>query len=179
MAEALLRGRLAQVDPTVAVSSAGLYPGGHPATQHAIATMADRGLDLAPHRSRQVGPDLVQGADLVLGMAREHVREVAVLEPDSVDRTFSLKELVRLAEANGGRRSGERLDDWLRRVGVSRRRDDLIGVGHDDEYDIDDPIGRGRADYEVTANEIDGLLAKLVALAWPTAANQHGQERSA
>ena len=37
--------------------------------------MADRGLDTSGHRSRNLRPDLVTGADLVIGMARSHVRE--------------------------------------------------------------------------------------------------------
>ena len=99
MAEALLRHRLESVDPTVTVSSAGIYPGGMPATGHGVATMAERGLDLESHRSLQVTSELLQSADLVIGMAREHVREVAVVEPAAVDRAFTLKELVRMAEA--------------------------------------------------------------------------------
>src|SRR5687768_4033164 len=115
MAESFLRHRLGQVDPTVTVLSAGLYPGGQPATSHGVATMADRGFDLGLHRSQQIGPELLQGADLILGMAREHVREAAVLEPSAIGRTFTLKELVRLAETNGGRRTGEAFRDWLSR----------------------------------------------------------------
>ena len=52
-------------------------------------------------------------------------------------------------------------------------------MGYDDAYDIADPVGGSRADYEATADELDGLLGRLVALAWPTAGVQHGQERSA
>jgi protein-tyrosine phosphatase len=179
MAEALLRHRLEQVDPSVAVSSAGLHPGGRPATAHGVATMAARGLDIAAHRSRELTPELLRGADLVIGMAREHVREVAVVEPGAVDRTFTLKELVAAAEANGGRPPGESISAWLDRVGRGRRRDDLLGVGYDNAFDIDDPVGRPRADYEATADELDGLLGRLVALAWPTPDRQHDEERSA
>lgn len=179
MAEVLLRHRVEQVDGTVTVTSAGLYEGGHPATQHGVATMADRGLDLTRHRSRQLRRELLQAADLVIGMSREHVREVAVVEPTAVDRSFTLKELVRLGELAGGRKPGEQLGDWLHRISVARRRDDLLEVGHDDAYDIADPIGRGRADYEATADELDDLLTRLVELAWPTAAAAREQERSA
>jgi protein-tyrosine phosphatase len=179
MAEVLLRHRLGQVDRTVTVSSAGLYEGGRPATDHGIATMAARGLDLGAHRSRQATSELLRRADVVIAMAREHVREVAVLEPAAIDRSFTLKELVRLAQAGGGRRVGEPLGEWLARISASRRRDDLLGVGYDDAYDIADPIGRGRADYEATADQIDELLGRLVALAWPAPATHHEQERSA
>lgn len=177
MAEVLLRRRIEQAGGTATVTSAGLYEGGMPATTHGIAAMADRGLDLRSHRSRRVHADLLRDADLVVGMAREHVREIAVLEPAAVDRSFTLKELVRLGELSGGRRPDEALADWLARVGATRRRDDLLGVGHDPAFDIADPIGRARPEYDATADELDGLLERLVALLWSTAA--HEQERSA
>jgi len=178
MAEVLLRHRLEDVDDTVTVTSAGLYESGRPATPHGVAAMRDRGLDLVPHRSRKVGSEMLQAADLIIGMSREHVREVAVVEPSAVDRSFTLKDLVRLGEQAGGREPSEPLTAWLARISVARRRDDLVGVGHDDAYDIADPVGRDRADYEATADELDGLLARLVALLWSTSA-AHEQERSA
>jgi protein-tyrosine phosphatase len=178
MAQALLRHRLEDVDDHVTVTSAGLYEGGRPATPHGVATMKGRGLDLVPHRSRKVGSEMLQAADLIIGMSREHVREVAVVEPSAADRSFTLKDLVRLGELAGGREPGEQLSAWLARISVARRRDDLVGVGHDDTYDIADPVGLDRADYEATADELDGLLARLVALLWATSA-AHEQGRSA
>lgn len=167
MAEALLRHRLEAVGVDAVVSSAGLYPGGRPATPHGVATMADRGLDLSGHRSRQIDAPRLLAADLVIGMTREHVREAAVLQPDVLSRAFTLKELVRTAAIAGPRRSGEDLDGWLARVAAERNRSDLLGVGHDDELDVADPVGLGRADYERTARLLDDLLAQVVAFAFP------------
>lgn len=167
MAEALLRHRLAAVGVDADVSSAGLHPGGRPATPHGVATMADRGLDLSGHRSRQIDAPLLLAADLVIGMTREHVREAAVLLPDVLGRAFTLKELVRTAAVTGPRRGGEDLDGWLRRLAAERSRSDLLGVGHDEELDVADPVGLGRADYERTARLLDGLLGQVVALAFP------------
>lgn len=177
MAEALLRHRLGSVDESVRVSSAGAFPGGQPATGHGQATMAARGLDLSTHVSRRLERHHVDGADLIIGMARTHVREAVSLVPDALARTYTLKELVRAARSAGKRRSSESMADWLARVGNGRRRTDLAGVGHDDAFDIEDPIGRDRSAYEVTADEIDALLADLVALAWPE--GHRSQERSA
>ena len=177
MAEALLRHRLGSVDESVRVSSAGVYPGGQPATGHGQATMAARGLDLSTHVSRRLDGRLVDEADLIIGMARSHVREVVSLAPDALARTYTLKELVRAAKAAGRRRSNESITDWLARVGAGRRRTDLAGVGHDDAFDIEDPVGRDRLAYEATAAEIDALLADLVAQIWPH--GHRSQERSA
>jgi protein-tyrosine-phosphatase len=177
MAEVLLRGHLAAAGVEATVSSAGLYEGGAPATDHGVSVMADRGLDLSAHRSRQVDAEMLGRADLVIGMARAHVREAAVLHPDTLRKTFTLKELARGAQAAGTRGPDEPLADWLARIARLRSRTDLVGVGYDDQLDVDDPVGRSRTDYEVTAALLDDLLGTVVALAFP--ADAHPQERSA
>jgi protein-tyrosine phosphatase len=168
MAQVLLRRHLTAAGVEASVSSAGLLPGGRPATAHGVESMAARGLDLSGHRSRQLARELIEPADLIIGMAREHVREVAVLDAGALPRTFTLKELVRLGEGAGPRSPDEPLADWLARVGRSRQRQHLLGVGHDPAHDVEDPVGRGRADYELTADELDDLLARVVALAFPS-----------
>lgn len=173
MAQVLLRRHLAAAGVDASVSSAGLLPGGRPATAHGIEAMAARGLDLRDHESRQLRRELIAPADLIVGMAREHVREVAVLDADALSRTFTLKELVRLGEIAGRRSPEEPLSAWLARVGRGRQRQDLLGVGHSPAHDVEDPVGRGRDDYEATADELDDLLARLVALAFPAASKEH------
>ncbi|MEO7572990.1 MAG: hypothetical protein ABIX10_11205 [Acidimicrobiales bacterium] len=180
MAEVLLRHLLAEAGIEATVSSAGLYPGGAPATGHGIAVMADRGHDLEAHRSRRMEADMLERADLVIGMAREHVREAAVLEAGALAKTFTLKELVREAEAVGPRSAEEPLSTWLSRIAGTRPRQSLLGIGHDDELDVADPVGRGRADYEVTADLLDDLLSRVVRLAFPSVpAADRREERSA
>jgi protein-tyrosine phosphatase len=169
MAEALLRHHLLAHDVSATVSSAGLYPEGAPATADAVHVMASRGLDIAAHRSRRVDADLVSSSDLIIGMTREHVREVAVLDGTSLPRAFTLKELVRAGRNVGPRRPSEPAASWLTRVGMGRRKEALLGVGHDEEFDVEDPVGRSRAIYKQTADELDGLLAELVDLLWPHA----------
>lgn len=172
-----MRGHLAAAGVEATVSSAGLYEGGAPATAHAVSVMAERGLDLSDHHSRQLDVDMLERADLVIGMARAHVREAAVLHPDSLRRAFTLKELARAAQAAGARATDESLADWLARIARSRSRTDLVGVGYDDQLDVDDPVGRSRHDYELTAALLDDLLGIVVTLAFP--ADAHRQERSA
>jgi protein-tyrosine phosphatase len=175
MAEVLLRHHLQESGVDATVSSAGLYEGGVGATRHGVATMADRGLDLEDHKSRQVDAAMVREADLIIGMAREHVREAAVLQPDALRKTFTLKELVHHGSAIDPRRDDEPLSEWLGRVADDRDPGALVGVGHDDALDVADPIGRGRSDYEDTADLLDQLLARVVALAFPAADRQQGQ----
>jgi len=168
MAEVLLRHRLDALGVGAMVSSAGSYPGGEPATAHGQTVMAARGLDLSGHVSRRLDREMVDSADLIIGMTREHVREAAAVQPAALDRTFTLKELVRAAGVVGERRDGETMAQWLVRAGAGRRRADLVGVGHDDALDIADPVGRGLPDYQATADDIDALLALLVRAAWPS-----------
>jgi protein-tyrosine phosphatase len=176
MAEVLMRRHLTLAGVDATVSSAGVYEGGAPATAHGVATMADRGLDLEGHQSRRLDAAMVRQADLIIGMAREHVREAAVLDRDVLPRTFTLKELAREAKEVGPRPAGMPLDSWLRRIAAAREPGSLVGVGYHDDYDVEDPVGRGRPDYEKTADLIDSLLERVVALAFPDA--DHDQERS-
>lgn len=162
MAAAILRAKLdAAGIEGVSVESAGLLPGGARATPEAAATVP--GLD--DHVSRRLTPELVAAADLVIGMTREHVREVAVADRESLGRAFTLKELVRRGEAAGPRAGEEPLGAWLARVAAGRSPMDLLGASPDD--DIDDPIGRSRSVYRRTAEELERLLDRLVALVWP------------
>ena len=165
MAAALLRERLGARDTGYLVESAGLLEAGRPASDLAIAIMAERGLDLSGHRSRRLAVDDVQNADLVLGMAREHVREAVLLDPTAFGRAFTLKELTRRGQLAGPRHSGESLASWLERVDAGRAPTDLLGGSDDD--DVHDPIGSTRATYEAVADELDHHIALLIELALP------------
>jgi protein-tyrosine phosphatase len=159
MAAALLGRRLDEAGVKAVVSSAGLLFDGRPATDHGQAVMAGRGLDTSGHRSRKLQRGIVTGADLLIGMARTHVREAVALEPDVWTRAFTLKEIVRRGEERGGRAPGEPLEDWLARLHAGRRLPDLLGDSEAD--DVADPIGGPRKAYERTAEELDGLTARL------------------
>jgi protein-tyrosine phosphatase len=169
MAEVLFRHRLAAAGVDGHVRSAGLHPGGAPASEGTRTAMRERGLDLGEHRSTRLEAALVAQVDLVLGMTREHVREVVVLDRGALARAFTLRELVGLAERHDPRGCDEALAAWLERIGRGRRAQDLIGVGLDPELDIPDPIGGPLEGYRRTAEVIDDLLRRLVERAWPAA----------
>jgi protein-tyrosine-phosphatase len=161
MAEGMLRRLLTDNGAHADVGSAGLLRGGAPPTRHAIAVMADRGVDISRHVSRTIDPEVVRATPLIIGMARDHVREAVGYGAD-IERTFTLKELVRRGERTGPRRRDETVFDWLDRVAAGRRSADPMGEDHDD--DITDPVGRSRAHYEATARELHVLLRRLVEL---------------
>jgi protein-tyrosine phosphatase len=162
MAEVLLRHRLGDLGVDATVASAGLLRSGQPASEHGVDILRGRGLDMTAHRSRAMSRDILSSADLVVAMAREHVREAVVLDPGLWPRTFTLKELVRRGEAAGPRLSDEPLADWLARVGQGRRVADLTGSSPAD--DVEDPYGGPRGDYDRMAAELDRLIDRLVRL---------------
>ena len=152
------------------MESAGLGASGYPATSPTVDAARVFGLDLTEHRSRQLDATLTADADLIVGMERQHVREVVVLDQRVWSRAFTLKELVRRASAIGPHAPDESLDQWLHRVGEGRRPADLLGQSRED--DVADPTTDPLADYATLAHEVDTLVKELVDLAWPAAAGR-------
>jgi protein-tyrosine phosphatase len=105
MAEALCKLRLAErlrcmADELPArgyvVLSAGVgATEGMPAASHAAEVVRARGGTLRAHASRRITPELVQQADLIIAMTRDHRDALLALVPDVADR-------VRLLHAAGG-----------------------------------------------------------------------------
>ena len=162
MAEGLLRRLFAQAGVGASVGSAGLLPGGAPATPDAVATMADRRIDIGHHVSQTVTAEMVRETPLILAMTRHHVRELCAGYGAPIERTFTLKELVRRADELGSRVHGESVYAWLARLNTGRRTADLMG--DDPADDIADPVGRPRADYEATADILEDHLRRFVQL---------------
>ena len=165
IAEALFGAETQRRGLDVVVSSAGTLGGlRRPMAESALSEVEPAHPQMAAHRSRLLRPDDVAAADLVLGMAREHVRHVTVLTPEAWDRTFTLKELVRRAQPIGPRLSGQTLPDWLAVVGAGRARADLLGASALD--DIEDLVGQPAPVVRLVAHEIRaavGIVAGLVA----------------
>ncbi len=152
MAEGILRARAAEAGVAVEVSSAGLMQGGAPATEDAIEVLRDLGVDISTHVSRRIDRDLLSGADLVVTMTRDHLREAVLTEPSVFPRIFPLKELVRRLDENPGAD--------LAALNIGRSTADYNGSMAEDE--VKDPIGRPRKVYAATAAELDALLSALV-----------------
>jgi protein-tyrosine phosphatase len=160
MAEGLLRHRLQDAGIPARVHSAGLVTEDRPASEHGVTAMARRGVDIAEHRSRRLALEMVRDADLILGMERQHVREVAVLAPEAFAKAFTIRDLARRAEVGGPRGGDESIAEWLRWVAAGRRPTDLLGIDPSDE--VADPIGRPARDYERTAAQLEELVSVIV-----------------
>jgi len=163
MAEALLRARLAERAPTVTVGSIGQLFDGRLAEKGAIKAMADRGIDLGPHRSRKQTASLIADSSLILAMERFHVRDLSVLAPGTFERTFTLPEFVRLVEAAPPRQDRP-LRRWVEQFGADR---DQRGYLSSTDDQIADPMGRSTRVFRACAAEIDDLLERLVDRVWP------------
>ena len=159
MAEGLLRRRLEDAGVDADVASAGILPGGVPASGPAVEVLAARGIDLGAHVSRTMAADEIAAADLVIGMERRHVQEAIVLAPEAEHYAFTLIDLATRAEQATPRAPGETLRHWATRLAAGRRRTDLLGVGDDS---VVDPMGRSKSHYERTATELDELLTTIV-----------------
>jgi len=130
-----------------------------------VTAMAERGLDISAHRSRLVRTDDLAAADLMLAMARVHLRHAVVTAPEIWPRAFTLKELVRRGSEAGPRPPGTGLADWLALANQGRDRRTLLGDSPDD--DIADPIGGPPLAYDQTADLLTNLLGTLADLCWP------------
>lgn len=86
MAEGLIRARLEAegLAGAVTVTSAGTWAmPDSPASAHAVAAMAERGIDLSDHLSRTVHAPLLAEADLVLAMTDGHRQAMEAEFPDA------------------------------------------------------------------------------------------------
>lgn len=97
MAEALLNAKVQQngLSNCIQILSAGLFATPDcPASAGALAAMRQRRLDLAGHQSRQLSPDSVQAADLILTMTDSHKRTLLDMQPNAEGKVYTLAEFA-------------------------------------------------------------------------------------
>ncbi len=161
MAAAILERRLADRGIVGRVTSAGTRPWSSGATDDAITVMREMGLEISHHENRQVTRELVESADLVLGMTRDHVSFAVARCPDAADRTFLVGELARLGSQVGPRAGFESVSRWASRVATVRPPKRPLGRAVDE---VDDPAGEPIFIYRRTAAVLDDRLSEIAAL---------------
>ena len=159
MFEGLLRRDLDAHGVPVEVSSAGLLDWDEPADPQAVEVMALYGVDISSHRSRPITAVDLAAVDLVLGMTREHAREVVLAHPDLHRRTFTAKDFERRSSGSVAAEPGA---DFRQRVAaISEGRTNASLMGSAEEDDIADPHGQSRRHFETTAESMDRLSREI------------------
>jgi protein-tyrosine phosphatase len=170
MAMGLLAHHLSLRGMDSRVHSAGTLGWGGPATQHAVETLAARGLDLTEHLSRRVSGEDVAEADLILGMTRDHVNGVMIHDRTARERAFVMGEIVRLGRKVGPRRPEQSVREWCSLLAALRPPNRPPGIGADE---IADPVGEGLDVYRATADQLDAMCREVAELLLPEGA--HGE----
>ncbi len=149
MAECLLRARLAQrldVPPErlessgIVIQSAGLNAqGGLPASSQAVAVMAERNLDLTPHRSQPAQMQQLEQADLILTMTAHHRAFLLSHAPHLAPRVHTVRpDGSDVADPIGGpveeyRRCAQEIDEalvqWIESLDAPWRPFDIVPAG--------------------------------------------------
>jgi protein-tyrosine phosphatase len=165
MATAMLARELAARGEHAQVASAGMAARGNaPVPGEVAAVLAGYGLDVTGHRSAAVTAADLDRADLIVTMAREHLRYAVVLEPLAWPRAFTLRELARRGAEAGPRAPGEPIAGWLARAHAGRSRMALLGDGEPD--DVADPFGGRLSDYQRAAAQIGSAVGEVADLGW-------------
>ena len=161
MAAAIFQRRLAERGVEARVTSAGTRPWSQGATDDAVAVMREHGLEISAHENRQLTRELVEEADLVLGMTRDHVSIANTRSPAARPRTFLVGELARVGADIGARRESEPVSVWVERAAAARPLRQPLGRAMDE---IADPAGQPIDVYRSTAAELDQRLTEIAAL---------------
>lgn len=170
LAEVLLRAELEPLG--VRVHSAGTHAlVGHGMPEPALELAAREGVDpevAAAHQARYLVEPLLEDADLILTMAREHRSHVVKMMPSRLRRTFTVREFARLASTlssadaraaadAAGASPRERLAAVLRAVNDQRGLTPSSG----DDDDVIDPYRRSRETYARSAAELTPALVEV------------------
>jgi protein-tyrosine phosphatase len=164
IAEGLLRRALERRvgDDAPRVSSAGsIAADGGPATPSAVEAARELGIDIAGHRARRLSASLAD-ADLIVCMAAEHRDAIAALAPSAADRTFTLKELVRLLERTPLAPDATP-PPVAARIEEAARLRATGGSPNPFDEDVVDPLGMSEDTYRAVAWELDRWIERLVA----------------
>jgi protein-tyrosine phosphatase len=161
MAELLIRDAVGG-EADLVVASAGVHAlVGQPMDAAAATVMRELGLDPAGHRARQFEPAMAASADLVLTAERYHLDTVLKQAPSALRRTFTIRELARIA---GHLRPGTR-QQVVAQASVVRGLAPRPKNPFAD--DIADPHGQPVEISRATAAELKHALGRIVAALGP------------
>ena len=170
MAEQMLKKTLSELGVAgVEVESAGTWAMvGENIPKPGQDAMIEAGLQPMPHRARQLDPDLLRGANLVLTATEDHRAEVVRTLVRANRYTFTIREFTRLAEfvehpdgTEFRTAQASSLDEKLQLVASARGYvEDMSDIDLDDPYGLD--LDAYRATRDRLADDIK-VLARWLA----------------
>jgi protein-tyrosine-phosphatase len=119
-----------------------------------VAAMARRGLDVSGHRSRKVDRAVLHDIDLVLTAERDHVVNVASIDPAAFRTAMTLPEFVG-ATARATASEGD-LAGWVASLTSTRT---AMAYLRDPIEEIDDPTGTAGRTFERAVIAIEASCA--------------------
>jgi protein-tyrosine phosphatase len=154
MAEGFLRWEAERRGLDLEVRSTGTHAWhGRAATIEGRRVMAEMGVPIDDHRTLELDAALVDWADLIIGMSREHARDTIRAFPDAERKTYTMKGLLELLPSLP---AYDDTEAWLEAAYRIRERADSVAM-----QDIDDPIGEREAAYRRVASEVRDLIERF------------------
>ncbi len=125
----------------------------------------------AAHRSAIVSPARLEAPDLILGMAREHRRDIVSMVPSRLRSTFTLREFARLAAdaaddeiASAADAAGSDVSARLRAAVavVASHRGMALPPQSPEDDDVIDPYRRSWNTYQLSGTQLVPALDEVV-----------------
>lgn len=163
LAAAYLQSRFDELSPgRFEISSAGTHGVVDGAVPRQIAHLAsDFGLSLDAFRGRVLSAEMLAGADLILTMERRQRSLAVQMEPRSLRRTFTVRELARILPSVPPEIGISAEQRWQSLVALAQRhRQPTVGSHALD--DVIDPYGMPAATYREMADQLIPALRGLV-----------------
>jgi protein-tyrosine phosphatase len=157
----------------IRVSSAGTGAlAGSPMPEQAARMARNLGGDPSAHAGRQLERSIIEQADLVIALARDHRRDIARMVPRAARYTFTLRELARLLESvadddrvalplPAGSSSAEMLRAFVPIVAGHRGLAEHPADPDDD--DVIDPFRRSQRTYDLSEQQMADALTRISA----------------
>ena len=164
MAEGFVAEAIANQGLGHTVSSAGFLYDGRPVDSKAAKAAGRLGVDIDAHRSTKLAPEVVERADVILTMEREHTRNLLSQFKDQEPVVFPLRMFLDAARATP-RAGDQSAVEYVAALAAARNPASLLGVGSTD--DVADPIGKSMRTFRRSAEEIKHLCIAATAAIGP------------